>query len=214
MYAFNAGGTGGVLDFRSYIGNFGGLGIANDLNSDANGNTSYTAWATATRAYLAAHPDINVVMWAWCWGANTSFSNIDLYLSLMEGLERDFPNVKFVYQTGRTMAQGAYVTDDAACNARIRDYCITHNKILYDFYDIECYDPNGSYYGDKRVDEACNYDSNGDGVRDSNWAISWQNAHPGGWYPCEAPHTQPLNANQKAFAAWALWARLAGWDGN
>lgn len=27
------------------------------------------------------------------------------------------------------------------------------------------------------------------------------------------PDTQPLNANQKAYAAWNLWCRLAGWDG-
>jgi hypothetical protein len=27
-------------------------------------------------------------------------------------------------------------------------------------------------------------------------------------------HSQPLNANQKAYAAWWLWARLAGWDSN
>jgi hypothetical protein len=28
-----------------------------------------------------------------------------------------------------------------------------------------------------------------------------------------AAHTQPLNANLKAYAAWHLWARLAGWTG-
>jgi len=27
-------------------------------------------------------------------------------------------------------------------------------------------------------------------------------------------HSQPLNANLKAFAAWWLFARLAGWPGN
>jgi hypothetical protein len=138
---------------------------------------------------------------------------MDLYLSQMETLEAEYPNVKFVYATGRTRAAGAFETYDAVCNAHIRDYCVTHNKILYDFYDIESYDPAGNYYGDKWVDENCDYDSNGDRIKDRNWAIDWENAHPGEWYQCEAPHTQPLNANIKAYAAWWLMARLAGWDG-
>lgn len=212
-YNFNNGGSGGALDFRAWIGNFANLNIASDLNQDANFRQDYRAWERATRVYLATNPGVNVIMWAWCYGVNTSEANINLYLSLMEGLERDFPNIKFVYMTGRTMAAGAYVTEDAVRNAQIRAYCIAHNKILYDFYDIECYDPDGNYYGDKLVNENCDYDSNGDGVRDANWAINWQNAHPGQWYQCEAPHTQPLNANMKAYAAWWLWARLAGWDG-
>ena len=52
--------------------------------------------------------------------------------------------------------------------------------------------------------------------RKANWATEWQNAHTQGtdWYNCSSAHSQPLNANQKAYAAWWLWARLAGWDGN
>ncbi|MCK7489814.1 MAG: hypothetical protein MZU79_06005 [Anaerotruncus sp.] len=92
----------------------------------------------------------------------------------------------------------------------IRDYCVANNKILYDFYDIECYDPDGNYYGNKPPDDALNYDSNGDGVRDSNWGTIWQNANPGKWFACESPHSQPITANMKAYAAWWLWARLAG----
>ena len=39
----------------------------------------------------------------------------------------------------------------------------------------------------------------------------WQNAHPGEWYRAASrPTAQPLNANLKAYAAWHLWARLAG----
>ena len=82
------------------------------------------------------------------------------------------------------------------------------------FADIESYDPDGDYFGDKLVNDACDYDSNGDGIRDKNWAVDWQNAHPGERYDCASAHSQPLNANMKAYAAWWLWARLAGWDGN
>ncbi|MBP1658842.1 MAG: hypothetical protein H6P95_34 [Candidatus Aminicenantes bacterium] len=212
QYSFNGGGKNGALDLRAFAGNFGNLGIAHDLNQDITFNMNRTAWEKATRKYLATNPGVNVVMWAWCYGANTSDANIDLYLDLMSGLERDFPDITFVYQTGRTSGPG-YGTRDAACNQRIRDYCRANGKVLYDFYDIECYDPDGTYYGDKLVNCMCDYDSDGDRVRDRNWAVEWQNAHPGEWYDCRSEHSHPLNANLKAYAAWWLWARLAGWDG-
>jgi hypothetical protein len=92
-------------------------------------------------------------------------------------------------------------------NQQIRDYCVANDKVLYDFYDIECYDPDGTYFGDQYVDDGCNYTG-------GNWAIEWQNSHVEGvdWYSCGAAHTQPLNANQKAYACWWLWATLSGWD--
>jgi hypothetical protein len=207
LYAFNTGGTGGALDLRDYNGNFGGLGVANDL-----GNPNRTAWEGATRTYLNQNPDINVIIWSWCGQVDGTEADIQLYLDLMDGLEDDYPNVKFVYMTGHT--DGAPLTGNVPTrNKQIRDYCIANNKILYDFADIESYDPDGTYFGDKLVNDACDYDSNGDGTRDRNWAIEWQNAHPGEWYNCSSAHSQPLNANMKAYAAWHLWARLAGWDG-
>jgi hypothetical protein len=207
-YSFNAGGSGGALDLRDYYGNFGGLGTAQDL-----GNPDRTAWESATRAYLAQNPDINVILWSWCGQVDGTAAEIQQYLDLMDGLEHDFPNVKFVYMTGHT--DGSALTGNVpARNQQIRDYCAANDKILYDFADIESYDPDGAYFGDKLVNDACDYDSDGDGVRDGNWAVNWQNAHPGEWYDCEAAHSQPLNANLKAYAAWHLWARLAGWDGN
>jgi hypothetical protein len=33
------------------------------------------------------------------------------------------------------------------------------------------------------------------------------------WYDCSSPHSEAVNTNMKAYAAWWLWARLAGWDG-
>jgi hypothetical protein len=66
------------------------------------------------------------------------------------------------------------------------------------------------------ANDACDYDSDGNGSRDKNWATDWQNSHTENvdWYSCGSVHSQPLNANRKAYAAWWLWARLAGWDGN
>ena len=91
-------------------------------------------------------------------------------------------------------------------NKQIRKYCIDNDKVLFDFYDIECYDPDGKYFGDKNVEDNCNYTG-------GNWAKEWQNSHiqDKDWYNCGSAHSQPLNANRKAYAIWWLWARLAGW---
>jgi hypothetical protein len=132
----------------------------------------------------------------------------------MSELEADYPGVTFVYMTGHADGTGESGNLHQR-NQQIRQYCIDHNKVLYDFYDLEIYDPDGTYYGDKAVTDNCDYDSDGNGSRDRNWAIDWQNAHTqdADWYSCSCAHSQPLNCNQKAYAAWWLWARLAGWSG-
>jgi len=196
-YAWNNGGMGGALDLRDSP--FSG---ASDL-----GNPDRTAWASATRTYLNAHSDVNVIMWSWCGQADGSEEDIETYLDLMSELEEDYPNVRFVYMTGHTNGRG--LTGNLHLrNQQIRDYCEAHNKILFDFEDIESYDPDGKYFGDKNVTDSCAYTG-------GNWAIEWQNSHTQGvdWYDCPSAHSEPLNANLKAYAAWWLFARLAGWDG-
>jgi uncharacterized repeat protein (TIGR01451 family) len=198
-YQWNNGGSGGALDLRDtpFTG-------ADDL-----GNPDYTAWATATRNYLNSHPDINVVMWSWCGQADTTADNINTYLSLMSQLEQDYPGVKFVYMTGHLVGTGVNGNLNQR-NEQIRTYCREHNKILFDFADIESYDPDGLVnYMALNADDACNYNG-------GNWATAWQNNHTQGvdWYQCSAAHTQPLNGNMKAYAAWWMWARLGGWDGS
>jgi hypothetical protein len=133
----------------------------------------------------------------------------------MTGLETDYPGVKFVYMTGHL--DGSSLTGNLHLrNEQIRNYCRDNNKILYDFEDIESYNPDGTYFGDKIPNDACDYDSNSYGTQDANWAVQWQDAHTNGvdWFDCSAAHSQPLNGNLKAYAAWWLWAILAGWSGN
>jgi len=205
MYAWNNGGTGGALDLHDYA-------MGGDVGY-------YPQWVDNTRSYLgqvnsatgrgSATPDVNVIIWSWCGQASglTEQQMISNYLAPMTQLETEYPNVAFVYMTGHT--DGSGLTGNLHLrNQQIRDYCEANKKTLYDFEDIESYDPDGKYFGDKNVTDGCAYSG-------GNWATEWQNSHTQGvdWYQCSSAHSQPLNANLKAYAAWWMWARLAGWDG-
>jgi hypothetical protein len=206
LYQWNDGGTDGAIDLRDAP-----FSDANDL-----GSPDRTTWAEATRHYLDDNPAINVVIWSWCGEVSDAReADINTYLSLMAQLEADYPDVHFVYMTGHLDGSGV----DGNLNQRneqIRAYARENNKILYDFADIESYDPDGLVnYMEQGADDGCNYDANNDGSPDSNWAGDWQSSHTEGvdWYQCDSAHSEPLVANMKAYAAWALWARLAGWSG-
>ncbi|MCP4712448.1 MAG: DNRLRE domain-containing protein [Planctomycetes bacterium] len=205
IFDFNSTGTGGALQLRDTP--FSG---ANDL-----GSPNFTAWETATRNYLDAHHEVNVIIWSWCGQASwASETDIDTYINLMEGLIEDYQNVQFVFMTGHLDGTGATGNLNIR-NQQIRDHCIANNRILYDFADIESYDPNAlTHYMPLLADDNCDYDSDGNSSRDRNWAIDWQNSHTidVDWYDCTSAHSRPLNANRKAYAAWWLWAQLAGWN--
>ena len=131
-FAFNNGGSDGALDLHVRF-------TTGDL-----GNPDFNTWADLTRTYLNANADVNVVIWSWCGEVSSATQDdIDTYLSLMDELEDDYPGVQFVYMTGHLDGTGA----DGVLNLnneRIRSFCLTNNKIIYDFAEIESYDPDGA----------------------------------------------------------------------
>ncbi len=228
-YGSDGGSNDAKLEFYDFSGGFGGsltTTTANDL-----GNPNDNAWRQATEEYLdnPANPGTSVVIWSWC---QINGHPISTYLSNMEALISAYASggskgrtnetkVTFVFMTGHVNGDGdGGTTYDQ--NQEIRDHCTQYNRSLYDFADIEKYDPDDNYFGDKNINDDCSYTG-------GNWATEWQNTHvemtsptdfantePNGgeWYQCSPAHTQPLNGNLKAYAAWYLFARLAGWNGN
>lgn len=204
-FAWNNGGIDGALDLQDYA-----------MSGDCG---SYPDWKNNTIAYLGQvnengfgsnNPDVNVIIWSWCGQISAKYANGTLmseYLTPMSELEAIYYNVKFVYMTGHVDHW-----DDAnnkAGNQMIRDYCQTNHKILYDFADIESYDPDGNYY--QYPHDNCDYYASVNGALLGNWAVTWQNSHTlnSDWYNCNSAHSEPLNANRKAYAAWWLWAIIS-----
>ena len=164
-----------------------------------------------TRA-VADTGDYNFSMWAWCGQqSSNSEATTQRYLNNLNTLESEYPDMRFIYITGHTDGTGENGNLNVR-NNQVRDYCIANDKVLFDFADIESYDPDGKYFLDKEADDNCDYWV--DSVK-HNWADEWCAAHPGSdlCIDCDCAHSKPLNCNLKARAFWWMMARLAGWNG-
>ena len=193
-----------------------------------------------TRTFLddPANQDVNVIMWSWCQILGHDGDENPGYCSNMDNLIAEYgPGgskitsgvrtvpVQFVHMTGHVNGQGEDGRTNQI-NTYIRNHCIANDRILYDFADIESYDPDDNYFLDDSVTDECYYRV--DGVQ-GNWATEWatgkvmmdgeedvaHNEPNGGqWYDCSPAHTHAVNGNMKAYAFWYLVARLAGWEGD
>jgi hypothetical protein len=221
LYSFSSNGNGGTLELRDYA-------MGGDVGS-------YPDWVNNTRSYLgapnpatgrgAAQPLINVVIWSWCGQASglTAQQMISNYLAPMATLEADYHGIKFVYMTGHLDGTGTNGNLNQR-NNQIRAYVSGSNRILFDFADIESYNPGGAEFLSRLANDGCYYDSDNDGyteTSDRNWAVDWIAANPSSdlthlanTHCGDCAHSEKLNCVQKGRAIWWLWARIAGWNGD
>ena len=150
----------------------------------------------------------DISLWTWC-GQMSSYSQeqVGVYIDTLLSLRSEYPQVRYIYYTGHTDGS----TPDSGStlwqnNEFLRDYVEPSQHVLFDFADIESYDPDGNFYPD--ASDSC------------QWCDDWCSAHPANFECQDVPaadsgcaHTHGLQCTLKAQAFWWMLARLAGWDG-
>lgn len=151
---------------------------------------------------LTENPAIRYTTWSWCSEhASWTDEDQDRYFQKMDSLEKVFPAVTFIWQTGAGRSVGGRATDarQAIFNERLRTWVKAHDKVLFDFEDLDTWH-RGTQNRELRP-------WNG-----SDTLVAVQ--HPA-WAQGNGPETGFFHANDsmgidKGWAFWYLIARLEG----
>lgn len=181
--------------------------IYDNKDGDPSSYWSSNEWENGmnrTRQTLRAHPSIKISMFVWCIDLYyESAGYVQAYLDSMTRLENEFPGVHFIYST----CHAQYDWDPQyningynryLRNQQIRNYCTQHNKILYDFEDLD------SWWFNPATQK---WEQNTAVVQ--NHVIPMQHSHYEG---DQAGHTTYESCEQKGKATWWMLAKIAGWN--